>query len=153
MTDPVVKTITVPCAPDKAFSIFTADFSTWWPKDKHSVSAMGGETARSVALEPHVGGKITEVKADGETVMWGSVSDWQPGKRLVLDWHIGLPAEQATSVEVAFEASDSGTLVTLTHSGWEVMGESAVAMREGYNAGWVNVFEVQFKAACQSLAA
>ena len=45
MPQPVIKTIEVPCSQDRAFDIFARDLGTWWPRDRHSVSAMKHETA------------------------------------------------------------------------------------------------------------
>ena len=51
-------------------------------------------------------------------------------------------------VDVQFEPIDTGTRVTLTHSNWEVLGDTAQAMRDGYDQGWVHVFETCFGGAC-----
>lgn len=153
MTEPIIKTIEVGCSKERAFGIFTEDFSAWWPKDKHSVSAMGGQPAKEVALEPKSGGAIWEVGHDGTKHNWGSVSAFDPHDRLSLLWHIGKPVEEATKVDVQFEEVASGTKVTLTHHGWEAMGDDADRMREGYNAGWVHVFETCFGGACKAVAA
>ncbi len=148
MTDPVVKTIDVPCDPAKAFAIFTDRMTHWWPLDRNSVSAMGGAVAKSVSLEGRVGGAITETGPNGETHNWGSVKRWEPGKALSLAWHIGKPESEATIVDVAFEPIEGGARVTLTHHGWDVLGAEAEKMREGYDRGWVGVFETAFKDAC-----
>ena len=138
----------MPCSQKEAFETFTKNFSAWWPKDKHSVSAMGGNVARSVSLDPKVGGDINEVMHDGTTTHWGSVKEITPHSKLSLAWHIGKPADQASFVDVTFEAAGDMTTVTLTHHGWEVFGDEAANMREGYNNGWVHVFETCFAGAC-----
>ncbi|MEM9231476.1 MAG: SRPBCC domain-containing protein [Pseudomonadota bacterium] len=148
MPAPVIKTVDVPCSPDIAFRIFTQDLSHWWPKDKHSVSAMTGAPARSVSLEARAGGTISEVAADGTHHHWGSVSVYDPYRRFGLLWHIGQPVEKATRVDVLFEPTEDGTRVTLTHSGWEVLGGDAAKSRDGYDSGWVHVFETCFARAC-----
>lgn len=148
MPEPVIKTIDVPCPPERAFDIFARDFSAWWPKAKHSVSAMGGNPAKSVTLEPKSGGRIAEIGHDGTHHDWGSVATYDPHSRLSLLWHIGKPAEEATHVDITFAASATGTKVTLTHHGWDALGDAAQSMRDGYNAGWVHVFEECFSAAC-----
>lgn len=153
MTDPVIKTITVACPQAQAFATFAERLAQWWPKDKHSVSAMGGAAAREVSLEPRAGGAIWEIGADGTRHDWGSVRRYEPDERIELAWHIGKPADQATRVLVEFTPVDAGTRVTLTHDGWEVLGADAASMRDGYNGGWVHVFEVCFAAACAEAAA
>ena len=54
---------------------------------------------------------------------------------MAFTWHPGEDAVDATSVEVAFVAADSGTVVTLTHVGWE-RHPGGVKMRAGYDTGW-----------------
>lgn len=153
MTAPIVKTIEVPCTPDVAFTIFTRDITTWWPLGVNSVSAMEGETAKAVKLELKEGGTLTEIGHDGTIHNWGTVKVFQPGQHLQLAWHINAPESDATLVDVRFAPSGQGTQVELTHTGWEALGERADSMREGYNKGWVGVFEEAFKNAAQAQAA
>lgn len=153
MTAPIVKTIEVPCAPDMAFTVFTKDITTWWPLGVNSVSAMDGHTAQAVKLELKEGGALTEVGHDGTLHRWGTVKVFKPGDHLRLAWHIGVPEEQATFVDVRFNATPSGTQVELTHSGWEVLAEKAEDMRTGYNNGWVGVFETAYRDALIAKAA
>ena len=149
MLPPVIKTITVPCPPNRAFEIFTGDLAVWWPADKHSVSAMSGNIARSVNAEAAKGGKIWEIDHTGARIDWGSFLDFDPHSHIRIAWHINQPASKATEVAVRFDAQGTGTKVTLTHSGWEILGEAAENTRNGYNGGWVHVFEEKYKAACQ----
>jgi len=149
MPDPVVKTIEVPCNQNDAFATFVDKVGSWWPLDKNSVSAMQGEVAKEVSIEAQSGGSIYEIGHDGTRHEWGSVATYSPSDKLVLNWHIGLPAEQASRVTVDFVAIDSNTTkVILTHDNWEAFGEKARDMREGYNKGWVGVFETAYADAC-----
>ncbi len=62
---------------------------------------------------------------------------------------MGLPAENASLVEVRFFAlDDSKTRVELKHSNWEAFGDMAEMMRGGYGSGWVIIFEEAYKSAC-----
>lgn len=154
MPQPVVKTIDVPCPQDRAFDIFTRDINRWWPRDRHSVSAMDhGATAQAITLEPQVGGAITETGHDGTLHRWGTVTTFDPHDQLTLAWHINSPAEEATIVDIRFEPLSNGTRVTLSHHGWEVLGARAEAMRDGYDNGWVSVFETAYAAQCKAKAA
>jgi len=153
MPDPVIKTIEVPCNQADAFSIFTDKVGSWWPLDKNSVSAMQGEVAQEVNIEAKPGGSIYEIGHDGTRHEWGSVTTYRPSDKLVLAWHIGLSAEQASRVTVDFIVIDANkTKVVLTHDNWEAFGEKANDMREGYNQGWVGVFETAFAGACSTSA-
>ncbi|PIB24807.1 hypothetical protein BFP76_06440 [Amylibacter kogurei] len=148
MLPPVIKTITVPCPPKHAFDTFTKDIDTWWPKEKNSVSAMNGAVAQRVVMEPKTGGAIVETDHTGTDLVWGSVTEFSPHTKLALAWHINLEPKDATFVEVTFEPSSTGTTVTLKHYGWEAFGDKAQDMHDGYNAGWVGVFETAFANAC-----
>ena len=64
----------------------------------------------------------------------------QPGRRLRFTWHPGREAESAQWVEVRFESAAAGSRVTLTHGGWEALGEIAPILRREYAAGWLDVF-------------
>lgn len=148
MVKPVEKVIEVKCAPETAFRVFTQDLDRWWPKDRHSLSAMEGGVARAISLEAGAGGEIVETAHDGKHHHWGSITRYEPPKRLTIDWHIGRPKEEATIVDVVFTPVEGGTRVQLTHHGWEALGDEAATMREGYNKGWVSVFEEAFAQAC-----
>ena len=148
MPAPVVKTITVPAKPETAFAIFTRDLGKWWPLATNSISAMTGGVARAVTMGQGVGAPLVETSADGEELIWGKVTVWEPGKRLGLDWHVGGPADRATKVLVEFQPTEAGTRVTLTHDGWEILGDKAQSSRDSYNSGWVNVFETAYAGAC-----
>ena len=147
--EPIRKLVTVPCDRATAFTVFTHRISDWWPRDAHSVSAMTGGVAQKVVLEPQAGGRVYEITPDGEEIDWGSVKAFEEGERVVLNWHIQKPADQATEVSVTFTDNPAGgTDVLLQHSQWEASGDDAQSLRDGYNKGWVNVFERRFVEAC-----
>lgn len=149
MIEPIQKQIDVACEPETAFRILTENIALWWPLGGHSVTAMNGGVAKSVVLEPRVGGKLYEIGAEDETIPWGSVRVFEPGSRLVLAWHIGKPAAEATEVEFIFTPLPDGkTRVALEHRGWEASGDDAQGLRDGYNNGWVHVFEECYSGAC-----
>ena len=44
---------------------------------------------------------------------------WEPRTRLVFEWRaVSFTPRETTEVEALFQASPSGTLVTVTHRGW-----------------------------------
>ncbi|OED39649.1 hypothetical protein AB833_14735 [Chromatiales bacterium (ex Bugula neritina AB1)] len=149
MLDPIVKTIELPCSQQHAFDTFVTKVTNWWPLDKNSVSAMNGAVAKKVVIEPKAGGAVYEIGHDDTRHDWGSVAEYAPHSKLTLEWHIGLPAENASEVSVSFTAlSDGKTEVRLTHSRWEAFGDKAADMRNGYDNGWVGVFENAYRDAC-----
>jgi len=131
--EPVRKTVTVPASPQRAFELFTAGISEWWPLATHSV---GQDQAAGVVFGEGVGGEITESLADGTASVWGTVTRWEPPRLVAYTWHAGTPAAEASSVEVTFTPGGPGeTVVQLVHSGWEQRPDGAQA-RAGYETGW-----------------
>ena len=149
--NPIVKEITVPLSPERAFRLFTDEIADWWPLESHSLSASDGKAAQSVEITPEIGGDITETRHDGSKDKWGSVTDWQPGKRFGMNWHVGRPESEATHVSICFDVVADGTRVTLVHSNWEILGETAIALHAGYAAGWNMVFVQRFAAVCHKM--
>jgi DNA-binding transcriptional ArsR family regulator len=131
--EPVVKVITVPGSPTIVFELFTDRMAEWWPLETHSV---GQADAVGVRVEPGVGGRVIETTKDGAEHEWAEIKEWEPGRRLGMDWYPGLPVEQATHLEITFRRTAEGTEMTLVHDGWEARGVDAARMREGYETGW-----------------
>jgi hypothetical protein len=143
---PIVKTIDVRRSAADAFRIFTQEISAWWPMKTHSRARdAAGEVTVRVTIEPRVGGRVYETLNDGRELEWGNVTAYEPGTLFALEWRMGRPEEQFTDVSIRFEAlSERSCRVTLTHENWERMGEEGPKLREGYNNGWVSVFEKGF---------
>jgi hypothetical protein len=128
---PVRKEVRVPCEPARAFELFTAEMSAWWPMLTHSV---GGADHCGVVVEGRVGGQVYEDLPAGRAV-WGDVLVWGPPSRFVMTWHPGQDPAAATEVEVWFSPVAEGTRVVLEHRGWERREDAATA-RESYDTGW-----------------
>ena len=152
MLDPIIKTIEVPCSQEKAFRVFVDEMGSWWPLDKRSMSLMQGDgkPAKSLRIEAKLGGQIVETGHDDTEYLWGTIRSYDPHDSLSLDFHMGLPPENASLVEVRFTALENGrTRVVLSHSNWEAFGDMAEMMRGGYGSGWVIIFEQAYKSACR----
>jgi uncharacterized protein YndB with AHSA1/START domain len=130
--DPICKELVVGLDADAAFDLFTAQIGTWWPIAEKGVLGAGA----SVAFHD---GELIETKGT-ETSLWGTVTEWSPGKKVAFTWHPGAPAERASAVSVTFESKGSGTRVVLEHSGWETFAEPAAA-RGSYDTGWSEVLK------------
>ena len=62
----------------------------------------------------------------------GQVRCWLPGEKLAFGWRLpSFKAEQATEVEVRFEAVGAETRVTVEHRGWDTIPQRHVA-RHGF---------------------
>lgn len=148
---PIVKTIDVPCGQERAFEIFVAGMPGWWPLEQRSMSLMwnGGRPAAGLVVEPRLGGRIVETSPDGDEYHWGTITVYDPHDRLKLDFHMGLPPDRASLVEVDFHPlAPDRTRVVLTQSRWEAFGDLARDMYGGYGSSWALIFETGYGAAC-----
>jgi uncharacterized protein YndB with AHSA1/START domain len=145
---PIRRTITVRCALDRAFRVFTEDIGKWWPLGTHSVAeyTYGGRVkATTAVLEGRTGGRVYEVMADGRECHWAEVLEWEPPTRLVLAWKPNPDRPSPTEVEITFtDVGDGQTRVDVEHRGWERLGEDAAEAREGYAGyqAWPGVLEL-----------
>jgi uncharacterized protein YndB with AHSA1/START domain len=119
MGDRARVSVAVAVAPARAFDIFTADIERWWRrgmKFRHSASR-----SSLLCMEPGVGGRLFEsFDADGaaHVIEVGRVQVWEPPRCLKFTWrNVNFAANEQTEVEIQFEPTASGTLVTVTHSG------------------------------------
>ena len=117
-TQTVTVSIEVAADPQLAFEVFTSEIDTWWlcgPKHRFRPPWNG-----KLLFEPGPAGRLLEEYADGTTFVIGHVSQWSPGKRLVLSWRLpNFAAADVTEVDVRFDAIDGGTRVSVEHRGWE----------------------------------
>ena len=136
----VRQSVVVQAPPERAFEVFTAAMSTWWPLATHSI---GSKPVTDAVIEPRVGGRWFERSADGSECDWGRVQVWEPPDRVVLVWQLaadfGYDPALHTEVEVRFRSEDGErTWVELEHRGIEAYGERAEEMRDTFGAddGW-----------------
>ena len=141
--------VLVAVPPDVAFRVFTEEIDQWWRRGlRYRVSGKGRGVLH---LEPGVGGRLfeeIESKAGAHVVETGRVTEWDPPARFALEWrNVNFSKTEKTLVEVAFDASPSGTLVTVTHSGWSAIradhpvrhGLDAPAFIRMYGMRWGDV--------------
>lgn len=141
---PVVKTVEVRRSAADAFRVFVHEATRWWPLHTHAIAPYVGAKAIEHVVEPRVGGRVYEITEDGRTFDWGEVLAYEPGARFAMTWQLGEPRAQSGEIEVRFEpTSDTSCRVTLVHSGWDRVPK-APEQREGYNNGWIDVFERRF---------
>lgn len=118
--DEVRVSVPVAVSPAVAFQVFTEEIDHWWrrgPKYR-----LAGQGRGIIQLEPGRGGRLLEsfeTESDRRVVETGRITTWEPPSRLVLEWRsVNFAPLEKTEVQVRFEPSPSGTLVTLTHRGW-----------------------------------
>ena len=114
----VRKTITVRASQERAFTVFTKEFGSWWPTEHH----IGAADLADAIIEPREGGRYYERGVDGSECDWGRVLAYDPPDRVVLSWHLqgdwtyDPDPAKASEIEVRFiaEAPDR-TRVELDH--------------------------------------
>ena len=151
-TIPAIRgTVTVGVPVERAFSVFTDSFGTWWPPQYH----IGQADMAAAILEPRAGGRWYEQGVDGSECDWGRVLAWEPPHRLVVTWQINgewqydPDPEHASEIEVRFTADGPGqTTVEVEHRLLErlVDGQAihdAIVIQGG---GWNSLLELFAKA-------
>lgn len=138
--------VAVAVPPAAAFRIFSEDIDQWWRRGLR-YRVVDGRRGM-LCLEPRVGGRLFEsVESDGQTtvVETGRVTVWEPPARLSFDWRaVNFEKNEVTHVEVTFAPTASGTLVTVTHSGFATLrpdhpvrhGRDAVAFAREMGMWW-----------------
>lgn len=133
----VRRQVTVPATPELAFEVFTTRLADWWPGHR-----IGAQPAEAFVLEPGPQGRWYERGTDGTECEWGRVVRWEPPRRVTLTWEIDASwqrdPDRASEVDVTFEDTPGGTLVTLVHSSLERAGDGWESMRDAVAgpAGW-----------------
>src|SRR5215213_10303126 len=102
----ITKSVIVRQTAEEAFELFTTGIARWWPVKTHSVAQ---DNADTVVLEPREGGRFYERTRDGDEHLWGTVTAWEPPRRLACTWHPGRDEETGQEIELLFEAHDEGT--------------------------------------------
>jgi hypothetical protein len=135
----VRREIVVPVSAERAFTVFTADMTSWWPSEHH----IGSAPIEEIVIEPHEGGRWFTRHTDGSETSTGHVVAWEPGERFAVTWQIGADwkyhVDLVTTIEVRFvaEASDR-TRVVLEHRDLDAYGHDAEKMRDTFDqpAAW-----------------
>ena len=134
-SDAVRREVVVDLPPERAFELFTADMTTWWPAAHH----IGSAPIAEVVIEPRTGGRWYTRHEDGTETYTGFVQAWEPPGRLVVTWQIGADwkyhDDLVTTVEVQFRPDGDGrTRVSLEHRDLDAFGAGASAMKETFEA-------------------
>jgi uncharacterized protein YndB with AHSA1/START domain len=104
----IEKDVLLRCTPDRAFALFTAEASRWWPPTRRHT----GDPESRITMAAT--GRFCEESAERQVEL-GRVVDWCPPERLVLEWFPGTGPEQPTRVEVTFEPEGPCTRVRVRH--------------------------------------
>ena len=104
---------TVNTDPAHAFEIFTDGINHWWKRTTRHL--WRNEPDVKICFE---GNHLLEVHSDATFVL-GSITVWEPGKRLIFTWLAPQPPTTVGSseVEVRFEPLGDQTRIVLEHRG------------------------------------
>lgn len=141
--DNIVLAIDLAVPAETAYEAFTRRFGEWWPVATHSLSRTATTRCQ---LDSTPGGAVDELAPDGARHVWGQVTSVDPGRRIRFNWHPGRESDTAQWIEVVFEPMPGGSRVTLTHGGWEALGEIGPLLRQEYVPGWRYVLGEMFAA-------
>ena len=146
----VTKAITVEAPIERAFSVFTEGFDSWWPRTHH----IGDADLAEAVIEPREGGRFYERSVDGGECEWGRVLAWDPPSRVVLAWQLTsewkYDRDFLTEVEVRFTAhGPARTRVELEHRNLERYGDDLEKVRDavGSDGGWGGLLRTYAQAA------
>jgi uncharacterized protein YndB with AHSA1/START domain len=117
--DSAAASVYVAVAPHDAFDVFTTEIDLWW---RHGVRyRIAGVRPGKLVFETKLGGRLFETVGD-DTFVVGSVVEWDPPRRLALEWRaVNFAAHEKTLVEVSFTPQGKGTMVRVVHSGWSAI--------------------------------
>ncbi len=131
MSAAVIVALRVAASPARAFDVFTREIGLWWQSHPLFELSRGGDGTLRFDPEGPDGRLVTRF-ADGREWEIGAVRRWEPGEILVFGWRLpSFKPEQATEVEVRFEAVGAETRVTVEHRGWNAIPQKHVA-RHGF---------------------
>jgi hypothetical protein len=108
-----------------AFEVFTREIDQWW---RHGVKfRIAGRGRGQLFFECQLGGRLFEtfeLPSGSKTREVGKVVRWEEPRHFALEWRgVNFKPDEKTLVEVTFEPSGEGTMVTVRHSGWSALPE------------------------------
>lgn len=116
MASRVLLSVRVRATPLRAFEVFTRDIALWWKP--HPEFVFTPRSPGEMAFEGQE--RLVERLPNGKVFEVGKVTAWEPGERLAFGWRQAtFTPDQATDVEVTFEAVGEETRVTVIHTGWD----------------------------------
>jgi uncharacterized protein YndB with AHSA1/START domain len=129
----VTNSVVLACDPARAFVLFTEHAGTWWPEDRRHTD----DAASTIRIESS--GRFFERASDGTEVDLGVVRQFEPARRLLLDWYPGTGSEHPTQVEIRFDPVDGGTRVSVSHGPGAATDEVFRRTAPAYERSWESV--------------
>lgn len=114
---------TVPLPPQQAFNVYVEQMDLWWPRQGVFPYSFAPKSTRPlhIRFEACAGGRYYETFADGGEYVIGHISAWKPPSQLAYTWRD--PSWQGdTTIELRFAASDAGTAIAYSQTGFAAAG-------------------------------
>ena len=123
----------VPRELHEAFNGFTEYVHLWWPEEHTQFGEGTHPEFESDAL--------TETGPAGESAVWATVAKRVQDSQLLLGWMVRHSPQTPTSVQISFSSADgTSTLVTLTHSGFNMVADP-VKTQDEFSVFWPQVLD------------
>jgi uncharacterized protein YndB with AHSA1/START domain/DNA-binding transcriptional ArsR family regulator len=134
----VEQEVTIEASPERVFDALTNELSAWW-----GAPYLVSQTAKSLILEPKIGGRFYEDWGDGQGAQWAMVTSIKRNERLELTGTIGMGGVVQGVVCFELEAKGNATVVKLSH---RAIGEVNEESQAGYASGWQDLLGTRLKA-------
>lgn len=132
LPDIVVERI-VPRELHEAFNGFTEYVHLWWPEEH---TQFGEGTHPEFEADA-----LTETGPAGESAVWATVAERVQDAQLLLGWRVRHSPQTPTTVTISFAPADeAGTLVSVTHSGLDMVADPVETHQE-FAAFWPQVMD------------
>ena len=135
--------VEIKASPEKVWNLLTHDIQLWWPAHFHS-----SEDTKRFTLEPRVGGMIFEDQGDGNGVLWGTILQFDAGKRLQFKGTLfpdyGGPGDYHLSI--ALKPTDDGCLLKVDYA---LCGYITDENAKSLETGWKELFGEHLKRAAE----
>jgi Activator of Hsp90 ATPase homolog 1-like protein len=111
---PITHDLVLSCSAEHAFDTYIGRIGEWWDP----AYTANPETLEAVTIEPRVGGRVFAKHQDLGEHVWGEVTVWEAGRRLVHTFTLAQDREHPSKVAVEFLPNAEGSAVRFAHGGW-----------------------------------
>lgn len=122
----------------KVFAALTGDLSSWWG----APYLQDAKNAKSVHLEPKLGGRFLEKWSEDEGAIWAVVTNLKKNERIILHGSMAMPGAVYGTIRFDLEDEKGTTRLKLSH---HAVGEVNEDLQEGYRGGWEDLLGLRLK--------